>query len=587
MAYNLPPSWDPGYALPDNVVDEGLERRAFVTRQLPRGTYDNPRVGPAGYAVPKYVMKEGYGQGTFTTKWQPSGTYDGPNIPNWLNQRPQVVRSQRVPGGGTAFTVQPLGDTPMPEPYESYGKQAAQILITRVAGLPAQRRAAAMKVILDKVDKTAWPRTQTIWDRYRRQGMPPAQAFPLALARAMSAGLAAEIIRAGQGRTAPQANSLLGLGCYGCMAALGATDFVSSVTGGPIRVGTTGTGASVDPTAVAPPNACFTSPGYTWVDAAGDIGGHWERTAAGLPDIPRCPNGPPPAGTTPTIITLQPVVRDPRTTGVQVSPTADFAYPFTFRADTPAGMARDFSGPGDITVFGPGVPVEIVDALSKASNLHVMRDIPTPWLAWMHDSITKPGDLRDKSFVYDPQADRQNAPDVASDIEYWYGRMGIAPGTQIWAASGWPQATIVWPLDKSTVGLWWLMDSLNPRKPKSATNPTVIKFFLSKLPDLSLERQVVQFFTRIYDAAIDALHDLGNLACGIFSGPAGPAAGAAASTAVGAGPAVGVAGAGVAKGACGMPPPVAPHSSFWPMALLAGGAVAAVAIVTRPRKKAP
>ena len=39
MPFNLPPSWDPGYALPDNVKDEGLERRAFVTKQMPRGTY--------------------------------------------------------------------------------------------------------------------------------------------------------------------------------------------------------------------------------------------------------------------------------------------------------------------------------------------------------------------------------------------------------------------------------------------------------------------------------------------------------------------------------------------------------------------
>lgn len=105
MAYNLPPPWDSGYALPQNVRDEGLERRAFVTKEMPRGTYDAPNVGTGGYAVPKYVMDEGYGQGTFTTKWLPPGSITVAPVAHRLNIRPMVTKETRLPGGGRKITL--------------------------------------------------------------------------------------------------------------------------------------------------------------------------------------------------------------------------------------------------------------------------------------------------------------------------------------------------------------------------------------------------------------------------------------------------------------------------------------------------
>jgi len=193
MPYNLPSAWDPGYALPGNVTDEGLERRAFVTKQMPRGSYDDPEVGTGGMVVPQYVKDEGYGQGTHTTKWMPSGTYVGPKVPNWLNQRPRVVRSQPAPGGGKVVTVQAMGDdAPMPLVFDQYGRRAAQALLETVGRLPAGAREKALRAIMDKVDKSLWSRTQTILKRYLAQEMPIAQAFPEALARALSTGIAAE-----------------------------------------------------------------------------------------------------------------------------------------------------------------------------------------------------------------------------------------------------------------------------------------------------------------------------------------------------------------------------------------------------------
>lgn len=105
MPFNMPPPWDPGFALPQNVRDEGLQRQAFVTKQMPRGTYDMPNVGTGGYAVPDYIMKEGYGQGTYTSKWLPPGTYTTPKIPHWLNNRPVVASETKLPGGGRKITI--------------------------------------------------------------------------------------------------------------------------------------------------------------------------------------------------------------------------------------------------------------------------------------------------------------------------------------------------------------------------------------------------------------------------------------------------------------------------------------------------
>jgi hypothetical protein len=108
MAFNLPAPWDPGFALPDNVLDEGLERRGFVTKWMPRGTYDAPTVGTAGYAVPSYITEdEPLGQGAIVTAWQRRGS--APNVPYALNRRPQILSQRSLgPGQGTAVTMAAL-----------------------------------------------------------------------------------------------------------------------------------------------------------------------------------------------------------------------------------------------------------------------------------------------------------------------------------------------------------------------------------------------------------------------------------------------------------------------------------------------
>lgn len=217
MAFNLPPPWDPGFALPGNVRAEGLQRRGFVTEWMPRGTYDQPVVGTGGYAVPQYVMDEGYGQGTFTTTWEPRGEYDGGKIPHWLDKRPQLIGDSRRPRGGrnvtVAVPVSGLGDdASAPQSLADFGEKGAAMIIAQIAQFPAAKRTWHLRLILDKLDPTLWKRTRDIAAALVASGVAKGAAFRQALARALTAGFAAELIRLGQTGGAPQPGSLLGLG---------------------------------------------------------------------------------------------------------------------------------------------------------------------------------------------------------------------------------------------------------------------------------------------------------------------------------------------------------------------------------------
>jgi hypothetical protein len=223
MAFNLPPPWDPGFALPSNVRDEGLERRAFVTRQAPRGTYDDPSVGTGGYAVPGYVLKEGYGQGAYGTKWAPRGRYDIP-VPNRLNQRPKTPvlikeGSQQVIGGSTGSN---LGGTKLPTVYESFGAKAAAAMIQPVLAAEPSERKNILKRIMDAIDPTLWTRTAALADQYAKAGHSAMAALQAGLARALATGAAREVVAAGQTGQTPT-SGLMGLGCACAQGGLGAT----------------------------------------------------------------------------------------------------------------------------------------------------------------------------------------------------------------------------------------------------------------------------------------------------------------------------------------------------------------------------
>jgi hypothetical protein len=217
MPFGLPPAWNPGFAMPDNALDEGLERRALVTRQMPRGTYDDPSVGTGGYVVPQYVRDEGYGQGAFVTKWMARGEY-GPRVPQWIQRQPTVSKLKRT-GDGNLVTIQRRafsglgglsGEPPLPAPFEQHGARAAAEILARINRLAPSERKQQLRRVLDQIDPSLWNRTAEITRRYVGQGLSAGEAFTRGLARALAAGMAADQIVGS--RSSPQAGALLGLG---------------------------------------------------------------------------------------------------------------------------------------------------------------------------------------------------------------------------------------------------------------------------------------------------------------------------------------------------------------------------------------
>lgn len=221
--FNLPPSWNPGYALPTYAEAEGLERRAFATEWAPRGTYDMPPVGTGGYAVPRYIKEEGYGQGAHVTKWMPRGEY-GPGIPDYLSQPKTALLSAGRDGAARQYSIEVLsGDQPAAaaDPFAAYGRRAAHLLLTQVRRVPAAQRKFALKLVLDTLDPSLWAAAAAAGEKLRAQGADPQIALEAGLAASMARGILDEVVQVGERRTAPEASSQLGLGCYGCGVALG------------------------------------------------------------------------------------------------------------------------------------------------------------------------------------------------------------------------------------------------------------------------------------------------------------------------------------------------------------------------------
>jgi hypothetical protein len=549
MAYNLPPPWDPGYALPANVDDEGLERRAFVTKQMPRGTYDNPAVGTAGLAVPQYIKDEGYGQGTFTTKWQPSGSYNGPRVPHWLNRRPKVVRQHRLPGGGNAYTVQPLGDddAPMPAMFDAYGQRAAQELLARVATLPPQTRQRALRAIMDQVDKSLWKRTGDITRRYVAQGVPVVQAFPQALARALSTGVVAELIDTGMRRSAPQANSLLGLGCYGPHA-LGAIR-VSHVSG-------TVTGTATP--------------------------------------------------TTTTGVLTAPAASDPRVAvaGISFVPST---LTRTWAVGTPSSTIANRAAPPDVQINDPrDIPAETIAFLrdklltptGDATRSFCSVDATTGFPEW--DASTWFGSLG-----IDCDSKMNLHP-------LWYLRTAIGPfgavknpvtGETMVLHIQLGKKDLAKPSDPTANPLvlkFWLSKTPDPSLFQSLVNtlmwvPVHVIAPITAPIVTPVVKAGIDLDQKVRDVVSGALDKLGDLSCSLVQKPGvGAAAGAVAGTYMGAGPVAGAtagqAGAQIAQKSCGgQPPPPSPfaslQSSILPLAMLGGVAVVGALLLFGGDKK--
>ncbi len=633
MAYNLPPAWDPGYALPKSVRDEGLERRAFVTKPLPPGTYDDVRTGTGGYVVPQYVMAERTGRGTFTTKEAPQNTYVGKRIPNWLNQRPQVASQVRrgdalqttfagALGGiaGVEATLHPV--------FSDYGARAARLLMSQAMARPEPQRKAFLKGILDRIDPTIWTRAADLARTYNRQGMPVSAAVERGIGQAMGAGLAKEIVDTGV-RGSVKRRSLLGLGCS---VALG--DVM------PSKAGTSTTGMTCQTGAGNP------VPGYTWSTDGGT--GHWARVPVG--GVPQ-PN--PVAG----CYTLTSVVHPAGETVRPLAPAPSSAQmlqvgPFVIPADAAsfsmgATVRDNRTPPGAVwaAAITPEWKTKIGNAIVTQWQLSQHPQggnisSGDPWSGIFDSTLVPASDLgitvppllapiaaelaRLKTFgATDPYS--TVAPGTPIGLDPRFTRGGFVPlGFFRSSVQGRPTPLLraKHPVSGEDYGIYlqqspitgggWVAHSYENGSDHAYPADQTLRldvnsdgkflhiggpltFIWRKIPPA--ERDILQHIwdviTEVGAALIHAadvvLGVVGSMVCDVLGNPLATAGAVVAAAGSGAPPQAGAAGVNLAQGVCkgGQPPPfIQPtSSSILPVALLAGGAIALTLLLSKKKTK--
>lgn len=528
--YGVPPSWNPGYAIPRSIQNEGLRRRAFVTKMAPRGTYDASVGKNTGYATPQYIIEEPSGQGTYTTAWAPRGT--APPIPDPMNRT-----------AGAQISMGGLGNvgTPPANPFATYGQKAASRILKHVGKVPPLARPVVLAHMLNTIDPTLHARTQQNVRVLISRGVKPQAALQQGLAHAMSTGIVGELVNVGRSRRAPQPRSLLGLGCYGCQA-MGATE------------GATFTGATLQLTGTS---SCPPPPGFTW------NGSNWERLRVGAIPV----NGPCGAKNTTT---------DNRGL-VWVSPDKDnqsTAFPFkaSIKTDSPRPELTDGGDKADY-VFTP----------AQAAAM------PVSWKAWLKTMFTTPPTVDHYTYHYDDTY----APPGGARAGI-YDALGITKGSAIYIPKHVdynPWARVTWPTDNSQLGIYaWI--NASPAQGPYNISLDRLRILISKIPtqSSSIWADLIQFF--IIDGAYaisEGLKDLGNLACDTLGTP-GAAAGAekaaaGTGTPVGAAAAAGVA---IASGLCGnKPKPILPVAipSILPLALAGAAGLVVLAIIKKKHKQ--
>jgi hypothetical protein len=243
-------------------------------------------------------------------------------------------------------------------------------------------------------------------------------------------------------------------------------------------------------------------------------------------------------------------------------------------------------------------------------------NVPADWVKWLNQAIATDRDPGAPSGEIPANQRYKMVTDYLSpgapgfynfsqlNVTPWLQRLGISPGQPLrqnalndLLLGTRPFAKLKHPTTGENLSLHIILNKKDFTKPyDAATNPTVLKLYLAKVPDPSLLSSIwntlVTLVGEIRDVVVDALEELGNLACDVMNaggGVGGQVAGAGAAAAAGMPPQAGAAGATIAKNACGMPPPppppVVPQSSLLPVVLLAGGAFALIALLSQ--KKAP
>ncbi len=561
--YRLPRPWNPGYAIPRYVMAEPPEQGVFVTDWLPRGTISQ--------LIPNYMATPG-----LRPRGAPSddlGSLGGSSL------RGSTLSGDTL--GARRYTLKPLGASPYtsssggsPPTISTYGQRAAKVMIAGVSRLPPGQRAAAMRDAMVKIDPTLPARAEKHTMEARKRGLAPGPALEQGIATAMTTGVVGELAKIGQSRTAPQPNSLLGLGCYrGRSAARGALGgdvtmpiaTYSSANAGPLTVKP----GAIKPGSVTIPAggllAPLTCPGYSW--SAAD--GAFVRSKVGQADIPApigaLAKGCPTASTGPGGGVSVTETGNPDGKMIQVGPFV-----------IPAGVDRygfRFSGPyvPQTSNTPPRLPADWQAFILNELKTDCHNCVKTS----MRSSV--PGTAFGRLLDF--------FPNLPAQINHDF--VGMRNEGQDEAPSQ-PIAVTTRPDTGEDWGFYMYVQPQQwekyPLKPWNMTDNPYELVLQWRALDSGWWDWVKHLVSEIIDAVKDVVDEIADLTCALVSNPATGAAAASAATTSPQGAAVAI-GVGIAGQICkkDLPPPP-PPSAFggWVLPVLMGvGGLGLVVALTR------
>jgi hypothetical protein len=221
--------WNPGFALPQNVLDEPFGQGVLMTAQAPRGTistlqpswFQNGNALQAAAIVQRESAMGGLGS------LGGDGGYHGSLGHTSLSKTSLSGPSVATPASGASKSPVVVGGGN--DPIANFGRQGARAVLSYIRSVPVADRSAAMKAFLDQLDPSLW---KSVADKATQLQTSKGFTAPVALEKALQIMLADRLLnqfaKIGKTGQTPQAG-LLGLidpqqrvvALEGCMEALG------------------------------------------------------------------------------------------------------------------------------------------------------------------------------------------------------------------------------------------------------------------------------------------------------------------------------------------------------------------------------
>lgn len=204
--------WNPGYAIPQNVLDEPFGQGVVTTAYTPRGTISmlQPNWLTEGKAlvvaakVDKQAEMGSLGDSVFSSKKKAGNgslgctTLSGSSLAGGLFG-PQDATPQRIEIGGHS------------DPIANFGRDGARAVIEQMKTVPPNLRAETMKALFNAIDPQLYDKVATKADALEKtKGYAPSEALEKALAATLANRLIDQLAIVGQTGRMPM-SGLLGI----------------------------------------------------------------------------------------------------------------------------------------------------------------------------------------------------------------------------------------------------------------------------------------------------------------------------------------------------------------------------------------